>query len=341
MFNTDFKSYFAPILDTPSSDSNFEYTAKVISLKKERTDVVSLTLQTPKNWKGFVAGQYIELTVKINAVYYKRNFSISSSVAQFEKDNTISLTIQKQENGKVTSWIFDEIKQDIYVGISDAKGDFILDKTKSDFVFIAGGSGITPFRAMLYQCIAENKNVEMLYYCKSNQHLFKEELEELNQHQNLQIHFISSDVVGRFSIKHITKNKIDLLDKTVLICGPADMIEHSKNVLLANNVDEQNISFEYFKKKKFNTISTEKIVGKLKLNHQEIAIDNSKPILEQLEANQIKAKYGCRMGLCKQCTCTKKSGIVYNQLTNKFSEDKEESIQICVSIPLGEVAIDL
>jgi ferredoxin-NADP reductase len=342
MFNTDFKSYFAPILDSIQYDSNYTFNAKVININIERDDVVSLTLQTPKNWKGFVAGQYVELSVKINAVYYTRIFSISSSIAQFEKDRTITLSIQKQENGKVTSWIFEELKQGTIVGISAAKGDFILNKKESNFVFIAGGSGITPFRAILYQCIAENKNVVLLYYCKTNQHLFREELEKLNQHHNLQIHFISSDVKGRFSFNHLEENRIDILDSSFLICGPAAMIEHTKDILLENNIVEDKIQFEYFKKSIFHdTTQFKDIKSVLILNHKKIEANTQTPILEQLEANQIQAKYGCRMGLCKQCTCTKKSGVVYNRLNNKISEDIEESIQICVSIPLGEVAIDL
>ena len=37
----------------------------------------------------------------------------------------------------------------------------------------------------------------------------------------------------------------------------------------------------------------------------------------------------------------KNKGIVFNKLTNTFSEATTESIQICVSIPVGEVEINL
>jgi hypothetical protein len=47
------------------------------------------------------------------------------------------------------------------------------------------------------------------------------------------------------------------------------------------------------------------------------------------------------MGLCKQCSCTKTKGIVFNKLTNTYSEATTETIQICVSIPIGEVEINL
>lgn len=342
MFNTDFNSYFSPLIETFQPLKNhFEFEAKVIKINRERDDVLSIIIQPSKNWKGFIAGQFIDITVKINAVFYTRTFSISSSVNQFKNEKTITLTIQNQDNGKVTNWLSNHLKINDAIGISDAKGDFILTEQSDNFLFIAGGSGITPFRSMLYKCIEQNKNVVLLYYCKSNQHIFENELSNLKS-KKIKIVFIYSDVEGRFSKNHLEKHCLNYKDSQVFICGPAAMIEHSISVLNASNVDEKNIHFEYFKKPFSNSnANNKKINGKITLNHKSFEVDNSTSILEHLEANQIQPKYGCRMGLCKQCTCTKKSGIVFNQLTQKYSQDTEEEIQICVSVPIGEISINL
>lgn len=342
MFNTDFNSYFSPLIETFHPLKNhFDMDAKVIEITKERNDVLSLKLQPSKNWKGFIAGQFIDITVKINAVFYTRTFSISSSVNQFKNEKTITLTIQNQDNGKVTNWLFNHLKTNDAIGISVAKGNFILDEQKDNFLFIAGGSGITPFRSMLHQCIEQNKNVVLLYYCKSNQHIFENELKNLKS-DKVKIEFINSDTDGRFSKNHLEKHCLNYKNSQMLICGPTAMIEHSISVLKESNVDENNIHFEYFKKPFANSNATsKKINGKIKLNHKSFEVDNSISILEHLEANQLLPKYGCRMGLCKQCTCTKKSGVVFNQLTQKYSQDTEEEIQICVSVPIGEVSINL
>ncbi|HUM52005.1 MAG TPA: iron-sulfur cluster-binding domain-containing protein [Chitinophagales bacterium] len=342
MFNTDFNSYFSPLVETfHPSKNHFDKDAKVLEISRERNDVISIKLQPSKNWKGFIAGQFIEITLKINAVFYTRTFSISSSISQFKKDKTITLTIQNQDNGKVTNWLINQLKINDTIGISDAKGNFIIANHQDDFLLIAGGLGITPFRSMLYQCIEQNKNVVLLYYCKSNQHIFENELKNLKS-DKVKIEFINSDVAGRFSKNHLEKHCLNFKDSQAFICGPAAMIEHSISVLKENNGDENNVHFEYFKKPIANSIATnKKINGKLNVNNKSIEVDNSTSILEHLEANQIQPKYGCRMGLCKQCTCTKKSGIVFNQLTQKYSQDTEEEIQICVSVPIGEISINL
>jgi ferredoxin-NADP reductase len=341
LFNTDFKSYFSPIFDSVNRDSNFKFIAKVIDIKVEREDVISITLQTPKKWKSFVPGQFIEITFKINAVYYTRIFSISSPLNQLQNERTITLTIQKQLGGKVTNWIFDKIKVNSIVGISEAKGDFTLSKSDKSIMIIAGGSGITPFRSILYQCIESNSDVVLLYYCKSGQHLYADELTSLEKYKNIKIKCLASDIEGRFSPSHLASYCPDFLSRKILICGPNEMIEDTQACLLKNNVENKNILFEYFKKKNYNTHSSEKIIGKLELKNREFTIDNTKSILEHLESNMLQPKYGCRMGLCKQCTCTKQSGIVFNQLTQKYSEDGKEDIQICVSTPIGDVKINL
>lgn len=342
MFNTDFKSYFSPLIETFNAEKNqFNIAAKVVEIINERNDVLSVKLKPSKNWKGFVAGQFIEITLKINAVFYTRIFSISSSVQQFKKDKTITLTIQNQDNGKVTNWIFNNLRANDNVGVSVAKGNFVLDNNQDNLLFISGGSGITPFRSMLYQCVEQNKNAILLYYCKSNQHLLKQELATFKS-DKIKVIFIDSDKEGRFSINHLEKHCPDFTNRAAFICGPVAMIDHSMSVLIENKIDENKIHFEYFKKPiAVSTSKAQEIKGKISLNNKNIDADSSKSILEHLELNKIQPKYGCRMGLCKQCTCTKKSGIVFNQLTQKYSQDTEEEIQICVSVPIGEISINL
>ncbi len=57
-------------------------------------------------------------------------------------------------------------------------------------------------------------------------------------------------------------------------------------------------------------------------------------LLEIAEAAGLKPQYGCRMGICHQCSCRKTSGTVINRLTGKASGPPgEESVQLCISVP--------
>ena len=47
------------------------------------------------------------------------------------------------------------------------------------------------------------------------------------------------------------------------------------------------------------------------------------------------------MGICKACTCRKVSGQVRDVRTGALSTGGDEEIQICVSVPVGTVTLDL
>ena len=52
-------------------------------------------------------------------------------------------------------------------------------------------------------------------------------------------------------------------------------------------------------------------------------------------------QFGCRMGICHTCTCRKTAGAVQNILTSEVSDEEDEDIQLCVSVPAGDVALEL
>ena len=47
------------------------------------------------------------------------------------------------------------------------------------------------------------------------------------------------------------------------------------------------------------------------------------------------------MGICNTCSCRKVTGAVRNALTGEVSTAEDEQIRICVSVPLGDVELDL
>jgi ferredoxin len=64
-------------------------------------------------------------------------------------------------------------------------------------------------------------------------------------------------------------------------------------------------------------------------------------LLEQAEAAGLSPEFGCRMGICHTCTCRKAAGAVQNVLTGEVSDEEDEDIQLCVSVPAGDVALEI
>jgi ferredoxin len=73
-----------------------------------------------------------------------------------------------------------------------------------------------------------------------------------------------------------------------------------------------------------------------------VSADNSgASLLEQAEAAGLTPEYGCRMGICFSCTQVKTSGCTRNLLTGDLHTEPDEEIQLCISVPVGDVAVNL
>ena len=64
-------------------------------------------------------------------------------------------------------------------------------------------------------------------------------------------------------------------------------------------------------------------------------------LLEQAEAAGLTPDFGCRMGICHTCTCHKTAGAVRDVRTGQVSTEEDVDIQLCVSVPAGDVALEL
>ena len=90
------------------------------------------------------------------------------------------------------------------------------------------------------------------------------------------------------------------------------------------------------------TVSGEAATGTLRF----LRSDAEAPIaagtlLEQAEAAGLTPEFGCRMGICHTCTCRKAAGTVRNLLTGELSDEEDEDIQLCISLPESDVALEI
>ena len=55
-------------------------------------------------------------------------------------------------------------------------------------------------------------------------------------------------------------------------------------------------------------------------------------LLGEAEAAGLRPATGCRIGICKTCQCTKRSGTGENLRTGEISSEPDELIQLCISV---------
>ena len=357
-----FNAYFEPFIQLfkPTWRYN-QFSAKVISKRNENHKIYTLTLKPDSRWATFKAGQFVMLSVEINGRLLTRTFSISSAPRELEHHGLIQISICEQAKGAVTPWLKTELRTGDTVYLSPAMGEFHLN-IQDKKIFIAGGSGITPIRSMLKESKDQLwlKDAHLLFYQDTPEEaIFCDDLAALKQ-AGLNIHLFYSKIDGFISLEHIQKalNLPETPDESFFqrseayICGPGAMISSSREILQQAGLNDAFIHFEYFGQAPTNTSAN----STLDKNADElIQVDYvtsgkqvqfsgaslSKSLLELAEEQGLKPVSGCRIGICHQCICKKKSGRVLNTKTQEISDSGPEDIQLCLSIPLDSVSLEL
>lgn len=322
------------------------YRAQVEQVRMESQNCYTLVLKPNKKWQGFKPGQYIELQVVKNGAQITRCFSISSPPEQFTQFGTIELTIRIQDKGRITPWLHKALKEGCAVGLSEAQGEFIIENKSRPILMIAGGSGITPFRSFLLsqENIWPTQKTSLFYYAREHgEHLFNQELLNIDKAcSRINTHLISTAKMGHLSLDQLKQQCPDYLDYDIYICGPNSMIADISELLLGANVESKNIYIERFGPAPVDFSKLDQ-AGTVNFTQSRTTAEmgESKNLLDLAESSGMRPESGCRMGICHKCSCRKKSGVVYNTLTDSYSDTGQEDIQLCVSIPVGEVTIEL
>ncbi len=331
--------------------------AEVISTQKENKNIYTLTLKPKSKWSTFIPGQFVLLSAEINGRMLTRTFSISSAPRDFQETGFIEVTIRAQDKGSVTPWLRDQLRPGDFVYLSEAMGEFCLRSDHHKKVFIAAGSGITPIRSMLneHRDSPWLKDAHLFFYLKNKDDAFFTKDLKILQDKGLNLHMMYTQDAGRFSIAQLeaglSKHQANqsMTDIDYYICGPSNMIETTISLIASAGVSDSNIHFEYFGKAplKLDTDTSDQAefiqVDYLDSRKQVKFTSGTvtKTLLELAEDEGLKPVSGCRMGICHQCICKKKQGRVFNTKTQEYSDSGAEEIQLCLSIPVGDVELEL
>jgi ferredoxin-NADP reductase len=342
-----------------------EVRAEVTAVCYQTPKSVTLTLRPNENWRGIRAGQFVNVSVEINGVRETRPYSPAGS--QHAADGAIELTVSTHPEGRVSRHLRDATRPGRIVGLSQAQGEFVLPATRPKRVLlISGGSGITPVMAMLRtlcdEGLADTGEVGFLNYARSPElALYGAELEELaHRHAGLRMArwFTRGSAArparqgagsrgrretlgGRFQREHLRAVLADaaLGDTATFVCGPPALIDAVRSVWAHDGRPEPAVETFTPTLQRFDTAEATGTVSFAASGRE--AANSGLALLEQAEDAGLSPDHGCRMGICNTCSCRKTAGTVRNVLTGALSSAGEEQIRICVSVPVGDVALDL
>jgi stearoyl-CoA 9-desaturase NADPH oxidoreductase len=312
-----------------------EARAKIVAVRRQTPRSVTLTLEPNRAFTGFRAGQHINLTVEIDGRRRTRPYSPASA----EGAPYIELTIGRHDGGLVSNYLYEHARPGTVVGLDSVGGEFVLPAVRPRrILFVSGGSGITPVMSMLRTLRAEGftGEVAFIHYARAAEEAcYRDELDAMQGVKVLHGYTraaAGSDLDGRFGGEHlaVAMPKPD----AVFVCGPPALVEAVREHCA-------NVRSESFVPPVFD-VPAEASGGSVTFADSGVEVtDDGRPLLEQAEAAGLTPESGCRMGICHSCTRRKTRGAVKNLITGAVSSAEQEDVQICVSVPVGDVSIAL
>ncbi|MGH8506117.1 MAG: ferredoxin reductase [Stenotrophobium sp.] len=324
-----------------------EVRAEIVSIRHETADSVTMTLRPNRNWQGFRAGQYVRLTVEINGVRRTRCYSPANSV--HARDGLIELTAKAHAGGFVSKHLHQNLNVGTVVSLSQAEGVFALPEQRPDrILLISGGSGITPVMSMLRTLCDEGHSgrITFLHYANAaKDQIYAAELAQIAaRYPNIELLRAytepGGELAGLFSREQLTRAVPDYAEAQTFLCGPPGMMKVVQKVWTEDGLTER-LHLEHFTAAPV-VVDAANAEGEVRFARSErLAANNGATLLDQAESAGLRPESGCRMGICHACTCRKTSGKVRDTRTGAISDAGEEDIQICVSVPVGTVTLDI
>jgi len=206
--------------------------AIVERIERLTADIIRLQLRLTNDQRlEFLAGQYIDILLPDGR---RRSFSIANAPHQ---DELLELHIRHNEDGDYTHYIFNEMQENERIRIEGPFGSFYFrENTSHPIIFMAGGTGLGPIKAIIEHALAKGVARPMYLYRGARRpgDLYMDDLiKSLAQNSNLNYIPVLSAITeldnwgGRTGFVHqaIANDFKDLRNYEVYSCGPPAMVD--------------------------------------------------------------------------------------------------------------------
>jgi ferredoxin-NADP reductase len=335
---------------------------RVIQVISETVSTKTLRLVSADGYlPPFQAGQYIALYLDIDGIRTGRPYSISSAPNQ---TGYYDITVRRMKDGLVSNYLLDRVKTGNMMQSSGPDGRFVYNPLiyNKTLVFIAGGSGITPFMSMIRE-IAErglDREVFLFYGNRTEEDvIFHSELKDLSgwfkninyipviQYPESGYKGYAGFITGKIILDEIK----DIDNKTFMLCGPQALYDFCVPELTKIGVPSKKIRREIYGE----PVNIHEAPGWPKsVSHNDtfnINIRGSgafkavagESLLLSLEKNGFVRSFICRSGECSLCRLRVVSGKVYQPpgALVRASDQRCGYVHSCVSYPLSDLEIML
>jgi ferredoxin-NADP reductase len=298
--------------------------------------------------------------VDVDGVLTSRPYSIASPPG----DETLELIVRDKPGGFVAPYLLSEVRVGDELETTGPAGSFYHEPLidGDDLVFLAGGSGITPFMSIIRDAVRRDTalKIHLLYGSRSpDDVIYGDELAELaGTSPNLTYCLVISEpspgyegLAGFLDADLVRQQVSDVKGKTFYICGPNVMYDFCLAALTELGVPRHKIKRELYgppgdvtqepgwpEGLPAETVFDVEVVGR-----ETIRAPAGEPLMNTLERYGIVVPAVCRAGECSACRIHLLCGKVFMPAHTGLRESDRQHgyIHACVSYPLTDLRIRL
>ncbi|WP_306216033.1 ferredoxin reductase [Actinoplanes sp. RD1] len=232
--------------------------ATVAEARWETASARTLVLDVP-GWPGHLAGQHVDVRLTAPDGYQaQRSYSIASS---WREGGKVELTVQRVEDGEVSSYLADVLEVGQQVELRGPIGGWFVWRPASTapVLLVAGGSGVVPLMAMTRARgdVRGRQPFRLIYSVRTPEDvLYADELRRrVRDDPGLDVHFVYTrkapegwrEPPGRISVATLnTHGWPPDFAPDVFVCGPTAFVETAADILVALGHDSRKIRTERF-----------------------------------------------------------------------------------------------
>jgi ferredoxin-NADP reductase len=315
----------------------------------------------------FRPGQYVNVFVDVDGVLTSRPYSIASPPPldpprEREGGNILELTVRDKPGGFVAPYLLNEVQVGDELETTGPAGSFYHEPLidGDELVFLAGGSGITPFMSIIRDALQSGRQlkIHLLYGSRvPDDVIYGDELAELAaDHPNLRYSLVLSEppqgcegLTGFLSADLVREQVGEVAGKTFYVCGPNVMYDFCLAALKELGVPGHKIKRELYGPPDDVTqepgwpegLSPDEVFTVAVEGRETIRAAAGEPLLNSLERHAIVVPAVCRAGECSACRTRLLAGRVFQPAHTALRESDRQYgyIHACVSYPLENLRI--
>lgn len=332
----------------------------VSEIIRETSTAATLRMVSPdRALPPFQAGQYLSIAVEIDGIRTSRPYSISSSPCQTAY---YDLTVRRKEGGFVSPYLLDAVHVGDRLTARSPAGTFTYNPLihGDDLVFLAGGSGITPFMSMIREATDRNlaRKIHLIYGSEQpDDVIFHDELRErAARHGNFTYSLVISNppegyegLTGFVTADLICAVMPHTPGRTYYICGPEQMYTFCLPEIEKLGPARRKIRKEVYGPPASvaadvawpQEVSPEREFTVHVARRDRITARAGEPLLVALERAGIAVPSSCRSGECSLCRMKLMRGRVFQPrgACVRKSDARFGYVHACMAYPLEDLEV--